>query len=125
VSRKWFLTVTAVGEAGTGAALLALPLVVLELLFGVTTNFPETVTLGRVLGAALVAVGLACWVGRNDPGQVAKVGLPAALLIYDAAAAILLAYAGAILDIAGILLWPAVALHAMLAIWCLICLRLG
>lgn len=125
MSRKWLLTVTAVGEAGTGVALLALPSVVVELLFGVTTNFPETVTLGRVLGAALVAVGIVSWVGRNDPGRLAKVGLLAALLIYDGAAAILLAYAGAILDIAGVLLWPAVVLHVMMAAWCLVCLRQG
>jgi len=115
--------VTAVGEVGTGVALLALPSVVVELLFGVTTNSPETVTLGRVLGSALAAVGLVCWIGRNDLGQLAKVGLLAALLFYDCAAAVLLAYAGAILNIAGVLLWPAVALHIVMALWCLVCFR--
>jgi hypothetical protein len=38
-------------------------------------------------------------------------------LIYDAVAAILLALAGAVLRLRGVLLWPAVALHAVLAVW--------
>ena len=39
-------------------------------------------------------------------------------LIYDLAAAALLACAGLFANLAGVLLWPAVALHAALAVWC-------
>jgi hypothetical protein len=45
------------------------------------------------------------------------------ILIYNVAAAILLAYAGVALKMIGVLLWPAVAIHAILAIWCFGCLR--
>jgi hypothetical protein len=44
------------------------------------------------------------------------------VLIYDIAAAGLLAYAALFLDMAGIGLWPAVAVHVVLAAWCVACL---
>jgi hypothetical protein len=43
-------------------------------------------------------------------------------LIYDVAAAVILAYTGWFLNLVGILLWPAVLLHAALAVWCGVCL---
>jgi hypothetical protein len=120
--RNRFLTVTAVVETGAGVALLTLPSAVVELLCGMTTTSPETLTLGRILGAALVAVGIACWVGRNDPGYAVKVGLMAAALLYNVAVALLLSYGGVTLNLTGVLLWPAVAVHTALAVWCLACL---
>ena len=42
------------------------------------------------------------------------------MLIYDVAAAALLAYAGLALSLVGIALWPAVVLHAALAVWCVV-----
>ena len=47
------------------------------------------------------------------------------ILVYNAIASALLAYAGAVLVMIGVLLWPAAALHAILAIWCFGCLRPG
>jgi hypothetical protein len=44
------------------------------------------------------------------------------VLIYDVAAAVILAYTGLFVNIVGIALWPAVVLHAALAIWCVACL---
>jgi hypothetical protein len=49
-------------------------------------------------------------------------GLLTGVLIYDLAAAAVLAYAGLFLDMAGLALWPAVALHAALAFWCVVCI---
>lgn len=46
-----------------------------------------------------------------------------AMLVYNTAATVVLAYAGAALRLGGALLWPAVALHAALAVWCLMSLR--
>jgi hypothetical protein len=40
------------------------------------------------------------------------------VLIYNVAAAALLSWAGAVLQLAGIALWPGVALHSVLALWC-------
>jgi hypothetical protein len=45
------------------------------------------------------------------------------LLVYNVAASMLLAFAGAVLKMMGVLLWPAVAAHAILAVWCFHCLR--
>jgi hypothetical protein len=44
------------------------------------------------------------------------------VLVYDGAAAALLGYAGLFSDLVGIALWPAVALHTALAVWCVLCL---
>jgi hypothetical protein len=121
--RTYFLIVTAIGEAGTGLMLLVLPSVLLALLFGVSPAAPETIIVGRVGGAALLAIGVACWLARNDHGSPAQWGLLAGVLIYDAAAAALLAYAGLGLGLVGLALWPAVVFHTALAVWCVACLQ--
>ena len=122
--RKYLFIVTGLGEAGTGITLLAVPTAVIQLLLGVGSPTVEGLILGRVLGSALVAVGLVCWAERNDTAQLAKIVLLAALF-YESAAAVLLAFSGAILKVAGVLLWPAVALHVIPALWCLACFRRG
>lgn len=119
--RKYLLIVTAVGEAGTGLALLAAPSVVLLLLLGVTSAAPEALVVSRVAGGALLAIGVACWLARNDPRH-ALIGLLAGLLTYDLTAAGVLAYAGYILQMFGPALWPAVVIHVALAVWCLACI---
>jgi hypothetical protein len=116
VGRKWFLIVTALGEGGTGLALVTAPVVVIRLLFGVTTVAAEAMVLGRIAGAALVAIALVCWAAR----KLAPSPVLAAVLVYDAAAAAVLGAAGADSGLVGIALWPAVAAHAGLGIWCLV-----
>jgi hypothetical protein len=115
------LALTAVGEAGTGLVLLAYPPIVVRLLFGAEIA-GVGVVMSRVAGAALLAIGVACWPARNDPGCPAKLGLLSGVLIYDLAAAALLAYVGLFLDMAGIALWLAVVVHVVLSIWCVACL---
>ena len=83
----------------------------------------DTIFVGRIAGAAVLAIGTASWVARADARTPAQLGLLTGILIYDAAAAILLAFAGLILKTNGVLLWPAVAIHGILAVWCLICLQ--
>jgi hypothetical protein len=120
--RTYFLIVTAIGEAGTGVFLLALPSVPIALLLGVEQVSPETNVCARIAGAALLAIGVACWFARNDDGRPAQLGLLSGILIYDVAAAALLAYSGLGLGLVGLALWPAVIIHAALAGWCVICL---
>ncbi len=67
--------------------------------------------------------GIACWLGRSDKQSAAQLGLLTGVLIYDVAAAVILASTGLFLSLVGVALWPAVALHAALAIWCAVCLR--
>ena len=119
--RTWFLIVTALVEVGTGLSLLFLPSIPLALLLGVSGAAPATAVIARVAGAALLAIGVASFLARSDQHSPAQLGLLTGVLIYDAAAAVLLAYAGAVLKMAGIALWPAVALHTALAAWCVAC----
>ena len=116
------LAVTAVTEALTGLALLAYPPAVVRLLLG-TEVTGVGVVIGRVAGAALLAIGVACWPARNDAGSPARLRLLSGVLIYDLAAAALLAHAGLFMKMAGIALWPAVVAHGVLAAWCVACLR--
>lgn len=83
---------------------------------------PETTIVSGVAGAALVAIGIACWAARRDGRGPAQIGMLTGILFYDAAAAVLLVYAGAILKMDGIALWPAAAVHLLLAGWCGVCL---
>lgn len=129
---KTLFTVTALIEVGIGVALLVSPALVVSLLIGEPFNAAADSIVGRVAGAALLALGLACWRARDDGddspksllGRAAR-GLLSAMLLYNVAAAAVLAYAGGVLRLFGIGLWPAVALHAVMATWCFVSLRSG
>ena len=120
--QRMYLIITALGEGGTGLLLLVLPFVPLALLLGVDQGSLEVVFFTRIAGAALLALGVACWVGRNDLDHPAQKGLLLAVLVYDFVAAGILVYTGAIVGLAGIVLWPAVTLHVALALWGVACL---
>jgi hypothetical protein len=117
--RSAFLILTALLEVGTGILLMCRPSVPLVLLLGASDVAPDTMVVAQIAGAALVSIGVASGLARNEPGAAVVTGI----LIYDAAAAAILSYAGLFLNFAGIALWPAVALHSSLAVWCLFCLR--
>jgi len=103
-SLKWPLMLAAVGEAATGLALLIAPSLVGELLFGEPLAGNALPT-ARVAGIALIALGITCW--RNSP----LIGMFA----YSALVTLYLAYLGLEGGLAGVLLWPAVTLHAVLS----------
>ncbi len=119
---KRFLTLTAIIEAATGLALIAVPAIVVRLLLGAEIS-GASIPLGRVAGAALLALGVACWLARDDTQSRATRGLVVAMLMYNIAATAVLAFAGIGLGLHGVALWPAVVLHAVMAIWCIVCLR--
>jgi hypothetical protein len=119
------LIVTAVAEAATGLMLLASPTSVVALLLGATLDAPAALVVARIAGAALLSLGCACWLVRNDGPTRVILGLVAAMLLYNSVAAALLATAGAAARLVGVLTWPAVAVHAGLALWCITCLRSG
>jgi hypothetical protein len=119
--RKWLLIATAFVELGTGLSLLCLPSFPLELLLGVSPAAPEAEFIARIAGAALLAIGVVCWQARSDRNSPTQRGVLAGVLIYDVAAAGLLAFAGSGLGMTGIALWPAVVLHSALAAWCAKC----
>jgi hypothetical protein len=103
---KKVLTVAAVVEAATGVALVVVPSLVVRLLLGAELIGVATPA-ARVLGIALIALGVACW-----PGRPALWGM----LIYGAAVTLYLSYLGIRGNWVGPLLWPAVALHAVLTL---------
>ena len=116
------LTVTALVEAGTGVALLVAPSVIVTLLLGSPLDSTPAVMLGRVAGAALFALGMACWLARTDIQSRAARGLVAAMLFYNFAAVVLFIFAGLHLGLQGVALWPALILHVAMMLWCLRCL---
>ena len=100
---KRVLIFAAVGEAATGVALLIVPSLVGRLLFGEELT-GVAIPVARVTGIALIALGVACWPGTPLIG----------MLTYSAAVTLYLAYIGLAGGLTGILLWPAVVLHAIL-----------
>ena len=117
------LKLTALIEAAMGLGLMAMPSVVVQLLLGSPLDSSAAMVLGRVAGVALLALSVACWLARDDTQSRTARGLVAAMLLYNIAVAALLAFAGVGLGLRGIALWPAVVLHAAMAIWCAACLR--
>ncbi len=109
---------TALIEIGAGLSLLSGPALAMWLLLGVRVPSPEALVIGRVGGAGLLALGVACWFARDDRGSRAQHGLLWAMLVYNVGACAVLAFAGAVSSTAGIALWAGVALHAGMTIWC-------
>ena len=97
------LVLAAVAEAATGVALLIVPSLVGQLLLGAQLT-DIGVTVARVAGIALIALGIACWPGPPMLG----------MLTYSAAVTVYLAYIGLWGASSGTLLWPAVVVHAIL-----------
>ena len=100
---KNVLLLAAIGEAATGLALLIVPSLVWRLLLGEELT-GVAIPVARVLGIALIALGVACWPGTPLVG----------MLTYSAAVTLYLAYVGFAGGMGGILLWPAVVLHLIL-----------
>jgi uncharacterized membrane protein YdjX (TVP38/TMEM64 family) len=119
---KNLLILTAVLEAGTGFALLAIPSMVAALLLGTSLDSPAGLAVARVAGVALLALGVACWLARHDWQSRAAKGLVGAMVLYNAAIAAVLVYAFIGGELSGIGLWPVVVVHALMTIWCVMLL---
>jgi hypothetical protein len=117
ITLRRLLAFCAVLEVGTGIALMIAPEMVAALLVRGQVNELATL-LGRCMGIALLALGLACWPQRANapPGSAAL----RAMFTYSTLIALFLGYAGAVAHLGGPLLWPAVGLHgavALLLVW--------
>jgi len=120
---KNLFILTAVIEAGAGLVFFLLPSVAATLLFGSPLDAPVAFMVTRLTGAALITLGVACWLARLDLESRAAAGLVAAMLFYNLAALFILAYAGFGLGLVGATLWLGVVLHSSMAVWCFACLR--
>jgi hypothetical protein len=114
-------TISALIELGAGFALLCFPTAVVRLLVGELLEAPAALTVARIGGAGITALGVACWFARDDSQSRAARGLVAAMLLYNVAAVAILAFAGLGLGLHGVLLWPGVVLHAAMSVWCIVC----
>jgi len=114
---KLLLMVTAVLEAAAGLALLVMPSLAVSILLGVPLETPASLVAGRIAGTALVALAVACW-QTKDGERGASTGVVEAMLLYNFAGAVVLAYAAIRLELRSRLLWPAIVFHLGLGIWC-------
>ena len=101
---KTVLLLAAIGEGATGVALLIAPSLVGQLLLGEPLT-GVAIPVARVAGIALIGLGIACWSGPPLIG----------MLSYSAAVTLYLAYLSLAGGFGGVLLWPAVVLHLVLA----------
>ena len=114
VTRK-LLALAAAIEAATGITLIVSPPFVAWLLLR-TDVAGAGVHLGRVGGFGLLALAIACWPSAENAGSRTHVQALRAMLIYNSLAAAYLAYLRVGSGFSGILLWPAIVLHAVLAL---------
>ena len=104
-SMKTILIFATVAELLTGLALLVVPSVVGQALLGQQLA-GVAIPVARVTGIALIALGIGCWPATPLVGMLA----------YTSIAMLYLGYVALAGEFVGVLLWPAVALHAVLSI---------
>ena len=98
-------------EVATGLALIFKPALVIKLLLGVDASGMEMV-IARCFGIGLFGLSFACW--PDTQKSVSTTAAFRGMLIYNALIAAYLAYLGIVGHLGGLLLWPAVAVHAVM-----------
>jgi hypothetical protein len=112
-SLKWAGLAAAVETAATGIILIISPQLFARLVFAKAFSAVGQ-GLGRLAGIALIGLAIATWptpMPANQPAAAVR-----ALLAYNLLATIYLAYLGLATDLTGILLWPAVVMHAIFTV---------
>ena len=105
---KKLLVFAALSEGSLGLILLVYPPIVVRLLFGAEIVGPG-IWVSRFAGIALIGLVVACWPDSNPVRPFFGMS------IYSTLAMLYLAYVG-VNGGMGILLWPAVAVHAGLSL---------
>ena len=119
---KSLLIVTGVFETTTGIALIAVPSTIVPMLLGIPFSDDALHVVSGITGAALIALGMACWLSRNS-GPQATIILKS-ILGYNILASLILLYAALGLSLSGMGLWPVILVHIGLAVWCIIALQM-
>jgi len=115
---KPLLIVTAVLEGATGVGFCLAPPMAFWLLLGASLDTPGALAIARVARAALMALGLACWLASRDAHSRAARGVVAAMLLYNVAIVAVLLHTIIGLGLLNAGPWPAAGLHAALSLWC-------
>lgn len=106
---KRLVAFAAIVEFLTGLALLAIPAVVVQLIFDAHV-VDVGVVVARVAGIALLSLATACWLSRDIRPAVT------ALLVYNLLVTIYFAWIGLRGETVGVLLWPVAAFHGALVV---------
>jgi hypothetical protein len=109
---SWLLSGAGAIEAATGIALIIFPQAVAHLLLSADLA-NAGIAVGRVAGIALLSLGLVCWISRRDAHQTAVV---VAMLTYNSLVTAYLLSLGIGGGLIGLLLWPAITIHAVLTL---------
>jgi len=118
---KSLLTITAIFEASTGVALIAIPATIVPILLGIPFSDDNLHVISGVTGVALLSIAIMCWSFRSSGQQAA--GIVRAILFYNFMTSLILMYGALGLGLSGLGLWPVVILHLMLALWSIVELR--
>jgi hypothetical protein len=110
--KKWIVPVAAVEAAATGLFLIVSPPFFAWLVLDAELSDAGQ-ALGRLGGIALVGAGLGTWSPPKASHPAANIR---ALFVYNLLAMLYLGYLGIEGHMVGILLWPAVVLHATFVI---------
>ncbi len=110
MNSRLLFNASAIVEISTGLTFLAAPTLLIGLLLGQGVS-PIGVAIARVLGIALMSVGIAGW-----ESQSSDVRLPprTGLCTYNVGVAALLTLLATTGGISGPLLWPVVGLHGLI-----------
>ena len=111
---KTLLTAGAIGEAALGIFVFVAPALALGLFFRIEP-LAGTLIMARVAGIALVGFGVACYPRGPQQGRYG-------LLVYSVLIMLYLIDVG-ITGSAGVLLWPAVVVHALLSVFLIVAPR--
>jgi hypothetical protein len=115
--------VSTVIEVGAGLLLLLFPAQMALFLLGLQLLTPVETLYGRLAGALLIALGVACRVACEEAHSRHEHGLVVVMLLYNILIAAVFVYAALTLGASAIGLWPAVMLHTAMAVWCVASLR--
>jgi hypothetical protein len=117
---KLLLAITALLEGVTGLILVVMPSLLVSILLGMSLTDPGPIVIGRLAGAALITIAVACWLSRKDTQSSVMVK---AMFGYNIFSLTIMVYAVLVARIAGPGLWPAVIIHFGLLVWCFSALR--
>ena len=115
---KMLLIVTAIIEGLTGLGLLVIPGIVVPLTLGSAIDSPSGIVGTRLAGAAILSLAACCWQTRNSERSGPGLGVVAAMIFYNIAAAAVLVYAGVRLGLQSPYIWPIIVIHGVMALWC-------
>ena len=111
MSIRLLFNASAIVEILIGLALLLAPALVIGLLLGDGISSPG-VAVARVAGVGLLSLGVAGW---QSPGNDTRLAQRAGLCIYNIGAVVVLTTFGSLSETGGIILWPTVVLHGLIA----------